>query len=154
MAELMSEGYSKVAMCRVVGIAERTFFDWQRRARDGVEPYASLMWVVAKAEEELTHKVEQEVRHAENLRGGPDAAGRIAWLKARREEWTTKVRIETVQQQVISAVLDFTRTRIDPDIYDNHVAPVLLEMAGSPLPPPSTPLVIEADGSDLPTDVD
>lgn len=147
MAALISDGYSKVSTCRKVGVPERTFYDWQRRAREGTEPYATLMWEVARAEEDYIHKIEMEVRDGRNLRGGADPAARVAFLKSRREEWTTRVKLEAAREQVLQELLDGLREQFSAklEIYYEHVAPALLTIAGVAPVPPSVQLDFSDD---------
>ncbi|MBO6937550.1 MAG: hypothetical protein JJ863_21430 [Deltaproteobacteria bacterium] len=147
MARLLSEGWSKVGMCRYVGIPERTFFDWQRRARKGAEPYATLMWGVARAEEEYNHELEMEVRHGTNIAGLPDSAARIALLKSRRDEWTTKVKLEAAREQVLAELLEGLEEQMSPEVFAEHARPALLRLAGVPTEIQALPAAEESGGA-------
>lgn len=146
MARLLGDGWSKVSMCRYLGIAERTFFDWQRRARKGDEPYATLLWKAAQAEEEYIHGLEMEVRHGTNIAGLPDSAARIALLKSRRDEWTTKVKLEAAREQVLAELLEGLEQQMPPDVFAEHARPALLRLAGVPTEVQALPAAKEPQG--------
>lgn len=141
---LMHEGYSKVSALRVVGVPESTFYRWQQSARDGVEPYATLMWGVAQAEEEYIHDIEQEVRSGITIARTPDSAARIAFLKSRREEWQQKLRIESVRQDVTVDILRALMERA-PELHD-RVVEVLTLASGDGL---ALPEVVEVESVEV-----
>jgi len=143
MARLLADGWSKVGMCRYVGIPERTFYDWQRRGREGHEPYATLMWHVFRAEEKYIHGLEMEVRDGKNIRGHADPAARIALLKSRRDEWTTKVKLEAAREQVLAELLEGLEREMEPALFAEHARPALLRLAGVPTEIQAVPVEAE-----------
>src|SRR5512133_1159098 len=72
---LLADGSAIRSACLVVGVGERTYFDWQTRGKAGEEPYARFLSAVTRAREKhkanliriVMEAAHQDARHAEWL---------------------------------------------------------------------------------------
>lgn len=119
ITEALTKGMTLKRALEVAGIAESTYWAWQRRAREGEEPFCSFAEAVtharAKCQEELLDLIQIAAIEPKNWRAA-------AWILERRypDEWGETVK-HTVREEVakeLGAFLAACRDQLPHEVWE------------------------------------
>jgi hypothetical protein len=97
---LIRDGHYAVVACRVVGIEEKTYYNWRNRGADGEEPFFSFLQSIKRAEADAQVYLLAKVTEHANSGKGTWAAFMTIMARRWPHQWgENRVDVRDVKQE-------------------------------------------------------